>query len=70
MFGKMFSGVAGMMVQRYLTRQVAGRVAGTVAKRGGGIPGLLIWIVVSYLINRFISRPRSAETARLATTGR
>jgi hypothetical protein len=52
----LFSGIAGMFIRNLITRRIAGRAAGVAARGGGGIPGLLIWVVVSYLINRFVSR--------------
>ncbi|HEX8324111.1 MAG TPA: hypothetical protein VF595_09375 [Tepidisphaeraceae bacterium] len=71
MFGKLFSGFAAMMVQRFLTRQVAGRVAGTAVRGGGGIPGLLVWLGVSYAINRFMNRrPAAGPVQRSARRGR
>lgn len=63
MFGKLFSGIAAAWVQRFLTRKVAGRVAGGAVRGGGGIPGLIIWAIVSYVINRFMNR-NSRPTAR------
>lgn len=63
--GALFSGIAGAFLQQMITRRVAGRAAGLAVRGGGGVPGLLVWIGVSYLINRFFNRA-SVSPAREA----
>ena len=60
----LFSGVVGMIVQNLIARRIAGRAAGVAVRGGGGIPGLIIWVAVSYLINRFMNRRTPAAARR------
>lgn len=60
----LFSGVLGMIVQNLIARRIAGRAAGVAARGGGGIPGLILWVVISYLINKFMNRKTTAVARR------
>lgn len=60
----LFSGFLGMIIQNLIARRMAGRVAGVAARGGGGIPGLIVWAAVSYLINRYMNRRGPATSQR------
>ena len=50
-------GIVGTVLQNYVTRKVAGRLA----MRAGGLPGLLIGMGVTYAVNRLFDGKRATR---------
>ncbi|MGC4033907.1 MAG: hypothetical protein QM754_19675 [Tepidisphaeraceae bacterium] len=59
----LLGGVAMTVLQGLIAKHVAGRAAGVATRGSAGIPGLLVWLAVSYFLNRYLNRDEAKQTA-------
>ena len=72
MFGKnagsrgLVGGIIVTLVQGLIAKRVAGRAAGLAVRGGGGIPGLLMWLVIGHFVKKYLNSRKSTPAANVA----